>query len=189
LNLIVEAINNSGFSNINIGLDVAATQFYKNKKYYIDKKELNSDELLEFYKKIIKEYPIIFIEDPFAEEDFEGFEKITRLIDKKIVILGDDLLTTNIKRIKKAQEKRACSGAIIKPNQIGTITETIEAIKLAKSFGWKILVSHRSGDTPDSFISDLAVGIGANFIKAGAPARGERTAKYNRLLRIEEELK
>jgi len=190
LNLIIKAADKAGFSKkTNIGLDVAATQFWKNKKYLLEGKELDSEGLLEFYERIIKKFPIIFLEDPFAEDDFEGFQRITRFIDKKLFVLGDDLLTTNIRRVKKAQEVRACSGMIIKPNQVGTITEAIEAAKLAKSYGWKILVSHRSGDTCDSFIADLSVGLEADFIKSGAPARGERVAKYNRLLKIEEEIK
>ncbi|MCX6764910.1 MAG: phosphopyruvate hydratase [Candidatus Nealsonbacteria bacterium] len=190
LSLIMEAIKKSGyFQKTEIGLDVAATQFYKNKKYNFEGRSLTSKEFLNFYKKEIQDFPILFIEDPFAEEDFDGFAGITRSIEKKIFILGDDLITTNLERMKIAEEKKACSGMIIKPNQVGTVTETLEAAKLAKFYGWKILVSHRSGDTFDSFISDLAVGIGADFIKAGAPARGERVEKYNRLLRIEEELK
>ena len=131
---------------------------------------------------------IITKKDPFSEEDFEGFREITKKLSKKIVVIGDDLLATNPGRIKKAKEEKACNGAIIKLNQIGTVSEALEAVKLAKSFGWKIMVSHRSGETLDDFISDFAVGISADFIKAGAPARGERVAKYNRLLRIEEEL-
>ena len=190
LNLIIKAIGRAGFSRkTKIGLDVAASQFQRNKRYYLDGKKLNSNELLNFYKKLIQKFPILFIEDPFAEEDLAGFRKITSSFDKKLLIFGDDLLTTNIDRIKKAQAKRACSGVIIKPNQAGTVTEAIEAAKLAKSYGWKILVSHRSGETQDSFIADLSVGISADFIKAGAPARGERVTKYNRLLRIEEEIK
>jgi len=136
------------------------------------------------------------LEDPFAEDDFEGWELLMLNINKrinkrnsKLLIIGDDLLATNHKRIKLAEEKKACNAVIIKMNQIGTITETIEAAKLAKSYGWKIIVSHRSGETCDDFVADLAVGIGADFIKTGAPARGERVAKYNRLLRIEEEIR
>ena len=189
LSLIMAGARKAGVSKIKIGLDVAASQFYKDKRYYFEGKKISSDQLLDFYKKIIKKFPIIFLEDPFAEEDYAGFKKAQKVLGEKIIILGDDLLTTNIERIKKAHQEEACSGVIIKPNQIGTITETIEAVKLAKSYGWKILVSHRSGDTIDSFIADLAVGIGADFIKSGAPARGERMAKYNRLSKIEEELK
>ena len=138
---------------------------------------------------LIQKYPILGLEDPFSEEDWESFSKITKKLGKKIKIIGDDLTVTNPNRIKLAYSKKACNGLILKPNQIGTVTEAIEAGKLAKSYGWKIIVSHRSGETCDDFIADLAVGIGADFIKAGAPARGERVVKYNRLLRIEEELK
>jgi len=162
--------------NIKIGLDVAASQFKKD-KYDI-----------KFYQNIVKKYPIAFIEDPFGEEDWNSFKKITTKLGKKITIVGDDLLTTNINRIRLAYIKRACNGVIIKPNQIGTITETLQAVKLAKLYKWKVIVSHRSGETLDDFIADLAVGVGADYIKSGAPARGERLAKYNRLLKIESEL-
>ncbi len=135
----------------------------------------------------MKEYPIVAIEDPFSEEDWEGWQALS--LKSKILIVGDDLLATNPERIKLAQKRGACNAVIIKPNQIGTITETIEAAKLARSFGWKIVVSHRAGETLDDFIADLAVGIGVDFIKAGAPSRKERMAKYKRLVKIEEELK
>ncbi|MBM3250807.1 MAG: phosphopyruvate hydratase [Candidatus Nealsonbacteria bacterium] len=163
-----------------IGLDVAASGFSspQKEKYNID-----------FYNNLIKDYPIIFIEDPFGEEDYKNFKNITQEIGEKVIIVGDDFLTTNVNIIKKARELRACNGAIIKPNQIGTVTETLEAIKLVKSYNWKIVVSHRSGETMDDFISDLAVGVGADFIKSGAPVPAERLAKYNRLLKIEKELK
>jgi enolase len=190
LELIMRAINKAGYSGkIKIGLDVAATELLSKNKYCLEGKEFSSGELVDFYEKLIKKFPIIFIEDPFGEKDFKGFSELNKKIGGKVIILGDDLLTTNTERIKKAQVKKACNGTIIKPNQIGTVTEAIQAIKLAKSYNWKVLVSHRSGDTEDSFISDLAVGAGADFIKSGAPARAERTAKYNQLLRIEERIK
>ncbi len=189
LDLIIKAVKKANYQNkIKIGLDCAATQFYKDKKYQLEGAVFTKQGLLAFYKDLVKNYPIIFLEDPFSEEDWQGFQEITKKLGEKITIVGDDLLTTNIERIKQAQDKKACSGLILKPNQIGTITETLKAAKLAKSFKWKIIVSHRSGDTCDDFISDLAVGIGADFIKSGAPARGERVAKYNRLLRIEQEM-
>ena len=128
------------------------------------------------------------MEDPFQEEDFEGFAKLHKMIGDRVVILGDDLLASNVERIKIAEEKKAANGLILKPNQIGTVTETIEAAKLAKSYGWKIMVSNRAGETEDDFIADLAVGIGAEFIKSGAPFPKERMAKYNRLVKIEEEI-
>ncbi|MCD6550137.1 phosphopyruvate hydratase [bacterium] len=190
LNIIMKAIKKADYlGKVRIGLDAAATQFYRNKKYWIDGKKFSQDELINYYKSLIKKFPILFIEDPFAEQDFEGFRKAKQLFPREVFILGDDLLVTNVERIKKAHTIDCCSGAIIKPNQIGTVSEAIEAAKLVRSYGWKVLVSHRSGDTTDSFIADLAVGVGADFIKAGAPARGERVEKYNRLLRIEEELK
>lgn len=181
LEYILKAI---GSDKVDIGLDCAASQFYSKGKYNIDDKTLNRDELLSFYyKELISQYPIIFIEDPFAENDWAGWQDITRKLGKKIFIIGDDLLCTNIKRIKQAKKRKACNGVIIKPNQIGTVTETLEAVKLAKSYKWKIMVSHRSGETMDDFIADLAVGV--DFIKSGAPSKPERLAKYNRLVKIE----
>jgi len=143
----------------------------------------------ENYSELVGKYPFILsIEDPFAEEDFESFAQLKNKIGNQVLIFGDDLTVSNIERIKLAKEKDACSGLILKPNQIGTVTETITAAKLAKSCGWKIMVSHRAGETEDSFIADLAVGLGADFIKSGAPFSKERMAKYNRLVKIEEEL-
>ncbi len=171
LDFIVEAAK--GY-DIKIGLDCAASQIKKGMYH------------LEFYQGLVRDYPIIFFEDPFAEDDWESFRNITKELN--VIILGDDLLSTNIKRIKQAKAKQACNGAIIKINQIGTITETFQAIDLAKTYGWKIIISHRSGETTDSFIADLAVGSGAEFIKSGAPYKKERLAKYNRLLKIENQL-
>jgi len=172
-------------------LDCAATHFYKDGQYYLERATFTREGLLSFYEEIIKKYPIVGLEDPFAEEDFEGWSLLNskfKIQNSKFLIIGDDLLVTNPERIKMAKEKELCNGAIIKINQIGTVSEAIEAAKLAKSFGWKIIVSHRSGETNDDFISDFAVGIRADYIKAGAPARGERVAKYNRLLEIENEI-
>jgi len=171
--------------NVKIGLDVAASGFYKDEKYVLEGKTLTFDKLLKYYQDIVKKYPIIFIEDPFEEEDWKSFKKITTKLGKKIAIVGDDLLTTNIERMRLAYCKKACNGVIIKPNQIGTVTQTLQAVQLAKLYKWKIIVSHRSGETLDSFIADLAVGVQSDYIKSGAPARGERLAKYNRLLEIE----
>ena len=190
LNLILKAAKNLNYQNkIKIVLDIASSQFYRNGRYKMKIKVFTSEGLLKYYSDLIQKYPILGLEDPFSEEDLENFSKITKKFGKKIKIIGDDLTVTNPNRIKLAYSKKACNGLILKPNQIGTVTEAIEAGKLAKSYGWKIMVSHRSGESCDDFISDLAVGIDADFIKAGAPARGERVAKYNRLLRIEEELK
>lgn len=189
LDLISEAIETLGYQDkIKFNLDCAASQFFRKNEYSLENKFFSKEELLHYYFDLIQKYPITALEDPFAEDDWEGFQKITELIGGKILIIGDDLLVTNPKRIMEAKSKKACNGLLIKIDQIGTISEAIKAAKLAKSFGWKIMVSHRSGDTCDNFISDFAVGISADFIKAGAPARGERVAKYNRLLKIEEEL-
>jgi len=189
LDLIMKAIKLAGYQDkIKIGLDCAASQLFKDKSYHLDQTIFIKDGLLKFYQSLVKKYPILFIEDPFAQEDWQNFKEITKKLGKNIAIIGDDLLTTNPERIREAQKKKVCNGLILKPNQIGTITEALEAAKLAKSYGWKIMVSHRSGETNDDFIADLAVGISADFIKAGAPARGERVAKYNRLLKIEQEL-
>jgi enolase len=172
-----------------IALDCAASQFYKNEKYNIENRELTKQELLEYYEGLINNFPLISIEDPYAEEDWQGFESIVRQMGDKIIIVGDDLTTTNIKRIKEAHNKSACNGVILKLNQIGTVSETIEASNMAKSFSWKTIVSHRSGETMDDFIADLAVGLQADFLKAGSPAKPERMVKYSRLLEIEQELK
>jgi len=153
--------------------------------------EFGQDELIDYYDNLIEKYPISGLEDPFAEEDWEGWKNLSSKFKTKnpeLLIIGDDLLVTNPKRIKMAEERGACNAMILKLNQIGTVTEAVEAAKLAKSFDWKIVVSHRSGETEDDFIADLAVGIGAGFIKSGAPFPKERMAKYNRLVKIEEEL-
>ena len=175
--------------DVKFGLDIAASQFYKKERYNLDGRELTRNELVDYYKEIISRFPVTFIEDPFEEEDWVGFEVLTKETIGKVNILGDDLTTTNIKRIKEAENKKACNGVIIKPNQIGTVSEAIDAAKLAQSFGWKVLVSHRSGETHDDFIADLAVGVQADFFKAGAPVTPERMVKYNRMLEIESELR
>ena len=185
LYLLKSAIGND---DAKIALDCAASQFYKNGKYIIEGQEFTGTGLLDFYEDLIKKFPIISIEDPYAEEDWNGFELINKKLGSNIPIIGDDLTTTNLKRIKEAHNKNACNGIILKPNQIGTITETINACKLAKSFGWKTIVSHRSGETMDDFIADLAVGLSTDFIKSGSPAKEERMVKYNRLLEIEKEI-
>ena len=161
--------------NVKIIIDVAASQFSAalRKKYNAA-----------FYQNLIERYPIIALEDPFPEDNLASWQKFR---PQNIAVIGDDLLTTNPERIKMAKEKNLCNAMILKINQIGTVSEALEAAGLAKSYGWKIMVSHRSGETNDDFIVDLAIGIGADYIKSGAPARGERVAKYNRLLKIEED--
>lgn len=174
-------------SDVRFALDSAASEFYQDGKYIVEKNELTRSQLLDFYKNLANEFPIISFEDPFAEDDWEGFKEFTNEISPRTVI-ADDLTTTNIKQIKEAHNKSACNGVLIKLNQIGSVTETIDAINMTKSFGWKVAVSHRSGETMDNFIADLAVGTGADFLKAGSPAKPERMVKYQRLLEIEQEL-
>ena len=191
LDLIMEAALRSSSidkGKLKLVLDCAASQFQKNDKYELEESYFTKEELLNFYTGLISKYPIIGLEDPFGENDWQGFQLMFKQLGDKIIIIGDDLLVTNTKRIKEAAEKTACNGAIIKVNQIGTVSEAIEAVRLAKSFGWKIMVSHRSGETLDDFIADFAVGVSADFIKSGAPATPERLAKYNRLLAIEQEM-
>lgn len=192
LSYLEKAVQKAGYKKeeIKFALDCAASEFYnkEEKTYFLDKKEKNGEEMINYYKKLIKRYPIFSIEDPFQENDFKIWAELKKQT-KNLLIIGDDLLTTNPKRIKKAVKNNSCNGLLLKINQIGTITESIKAMKLAKSNDWKIMVSHRSGETCDNFIADLAVGLGVEFIKAGAPARGERVSKYNQLLRIKKEKK
>ena len=169
-------------------LDCAASQFYKQDSYLPEGKELNKNELVEYYKELVNAYPVIGLEDPMAENDWQGFEIIFRELGDKIIIIGDDLLVTSPIRIQEAAKKTACNSAIIKVNQIGTVSEAIQAVKMAKEYKWKTIVSHRSGETMDDFIADFSVGIGADFIKSGAPGPAERMVKYNRLLEISNEI-
>lgn len=193
--VIIEAIQKAGYSTdkVKIGIDAAASSFYKEGKYNIRTKEgivrsLTSQELVGWYKDLLEKYPINSIEDGFAEDDWNGFVELKKNFGDKIIVVGDDLLVTNIKKIKQAIKKQAVNSVLIKLNQIGTVTETIKAIMLAKSQNWIPFISHRSGETEDSYIADLAVGLKCQFIKTGAPCRSERLAKYNRLLKIEAKL-
>jgi len=172
-----------------LGLDVAASHFYKNGRYSIrDRTQaLEAHELIEYYRELCLAYPLLLLEDPLYEDDWQGWNKLSFQLDKTIIV-GDDLLCTNPKRIEKAIKEKSCRAILVKPNQIGTISETLKVINLARQAGWKVIVSHRSGETNDDFIADFAVGVQADFTKFGAPARGERVAKYNRLLEIESEL-
>ncbi|MFH2101327.1 MAG: enolase C-terminal domain-like protein, partial [Candidatus Micrarchaeota archaeon] len=160
----------------------------KAKEYNVDGKKLDEGELLEYYVELTKKYRIVSIEDPFYEDSFGAFAQLTKKLAPKIQIVGDDLLVTNVERIKTAIEHRSVTALLLKVNQIGTVTESLQAAQLCRENGMNVVVSHRSGETCDSFIADLAVGLNAGQIKTGAPARGERTAKYNQLLRIEEKL-
>ncbi len=189
LKLLVSAIKDSGYKGkVEIGLDVAASEFFKDGKYIFQGKAVESKELIDFYKKIIKKYPIFSIEDPFDQNDFDCFAQLTKEVGDETQIVGDDLLVTNPVRIKKAIQLKACNTLLLKVNQIGSVSEAIEAANLAFSNNWRIMVSHRSGETEDSFIADLAVGLGAQEIKSGATCRSERLSKYNQLLRIENAL-
>jgi len=173
-----------------IALDPAASEFYKNKKYVLAKEgvSLTSREMVEYYVKWVSQYPIISIEDGMAEDDWAGWQLMTQKLGDKVLLVGDDLYVTNVNRLSKGLKLKASNAILIKLNQIGTLTETIAAVEMAHLAGWKAVVSHRSGETEDTTIADLAVGLNTGLIKAGAPCRSERTAKYNRLLRIEGEL-
>ncbi len=189
LDLILEVLEDLGYEKkVKLGLDCAASEFYLQGKYKVEGSPLTPEKLTEKYRSLFENYPLISMEDPFAQDDWDSWKNFTRE-NKGELIIGDDLLVTNVERIKKAIQLKACNGLLLKINQIGTISESIEAFKLAKKNHWTVMVSHRSGETEDSFIADLSVGLGAEFIKAGAPCRGERLAKYNQLLRIEEELR
>ena len=185
LNILQQAIADAGHKNkIKLAIDCAASEFYSHGEYNVDGKKLTSPKLLGYYLELIKKYPLISIEDPFQQEDFTSFSILRQR--SKIQIVGDDLTVTNPQRIKLAIKEKSCNCLLLKVNQIGTLTEALDAVKLAYQNDWKVMVSHRSGETEDTFIADLAVGIGCGQIKSGAPCRGERTAKYNRLLRIEQ---
>ena len=192
--LIKKAVEKSGYNGkVMIAIDAAASQFYKKNKYSFMGENLSNLQLTDYYLDLIKESKLdfAFIEDPFDEKDWPSWQWLMKEFKKReiaIPIIGDDLLTTNPSRMKMAEEKKACNGMIIKPNQIGSVSEAMKAAVLAKKYGWVIVASHRSGDSCDSFISDFAVAVGANYIKSGAPARGERTSKYNRLMEIESEV-
>ena len=192
LEAILQAISDAGYddSTVHVGIDAASSSFYSREgsTYQIDGKKLDSVELEDYYEELVKTYPIRTLEDPFDEDNFDSFTQITRKLGNRIKIIGDDLYVTNPERIKRGLQKKATNAILIKLNQIGTVTETLGAIKMSKDAGLDIVVSHRSGETEDTFISHLATSQESLFIKTGAPARGERTAKYNELLRIEEEL-
>ncbi|XP_064375328.1 gamma-enolase isoform X3 [Dromaius novaehollandiae] len=194
LELLKEAIDKAGYTDkIVIGMDVAASEFYRDGKYDLDFKSpddpsryISADELGDLYQSFVRDYPVVSIEDPFDQDDWEAWSKFTANVG--IQIVGDDLTVTNPKRIERAVEEKACNCLLLKVNQIGSVTEAIQACKLAQENGWGVMVSHRSGETEDTFIADLVVGLCTGQIKTGAPCRSERLAKYNQLMRIEEEL-
>jgi enolase len=191
LQLILKSAQDLGYQNekdFNLALDSAASEFYHDDFYFFKKenKKLNADELIEYYKNLKEKYKIMSFEDPFAENDWSAFQKFTQTVNT--LVIGDDLYTTNPLLIKKGIEEKTTNAVLIKPNQIGTIYETTQAINLAKKNNWRVVISHRSGETEDSFIADLAYGCGADFIKTGSMCRSERLSKYNRLIEIENNL-
>ena len=191
LDTIVAAITAAGYKpgdDISIGLDVASSEFFDNSTYAFEGKNMSSDDMIAYYEKLIDEYPIISIEDPLAEEDWDGWEKLTQQIGKKCQLVGDDLFVTNPSRLERGIKSRVANAILIKVNQIGTLTETLHAIKMAQDAKYGVIVSHRSGETEDTTIADLAVATNAGQIKTGSMSRTDRMAKYNQLLRIEEEL-
>ena len=191
LDYIILAIKESGYTpgkDVNLALDAAASEFYKDGKYTINKKELTKEELINYYIKLTENYPIISIEDAFSEDDIDSIKKLTELIGNKIMLVGDDYFVTNIEYLQKGITEKYNNAILLKANQIGTITEMLETIKLAKEAGFKTIISHRSGETEDTFISQMAVGLNLGYIKTGSLCRGERIAKYNELLRIEEKI-
>lgn len=193
LDFIVKAITNSNYipgKDIGIALDVAASEFYNEETntYKLDGKDITSDELISYYNELLETYPIVSIEDPFYENDWESLTKFTNLVGNKIMIVGDDFFVTNKIYLQKGIDLKAGNAIIIKANQIGTITETLETVKLAKANNYHTIISHRSGETEDTFIAELAVGLDAKYIKTGSMSRGERICKYNELLRIEEKI-
>ena len=191
LDLILEAIEKAGFKpgkEIALAMDVAATEFHEKGKYSFEGKQLTADEMIAYYAELVSAYPLVSIEDPLDEEDWDGWKKMTTQLGEKIQIVGDDLFVTNPERLARGIENHTANAMLVKVNQIGTLTETMDAVTLAHRSGYRTMMSHRSGETEDTTIADLAVALECGQIKTGAPARSERVAKYNQLLRIEEEL-
>ncbi len=191
LDLIVEAIGKTGFSvgeDIALALDVAATEFYEGGAYAFEGAKKSADEMAAYYAELVSAYPLVSIEDPMDEEDWEGWQALTQQLGDSVQIVGDDLFVTNPERLQRGIDSRAANALLVKVNQIGTLTETLDAVAMAHRNGFRCMMSHRSGETEDTTIADLAVATDCGQIKTGAPARSERVAKYNQLLRIEEEL-
>lgn len=189
LDLIVEAITKAGFTpgkDVALALDVASSEFYKDGAYHFEGGEHSAEDMAKVYEELLDEYPIVSIEDPLQEDDWEGYTAVTAAIGDKVQIVGDDFFVTNPERLKEGIAKKAANALLVKVNQIGTLSETLDAVELAHRNGYRTMISHRSGETEDTTIADLAVALGSGQIKTGAPARSERVAKYNQLLRIEE---
>lgn len=193
IELILKAIEEAGYqpgSDCFIALDVAASEFYQDNQYFLTKEErrLSREEMVDYYAELVSSYPIISIEDGMAEDDWQGWQLLMKRLGGKVQIVGDDLYVTNLKRLSQGISERASNAILIKPNQVGTLTETVKTIEMAKLSGWATIISHRSGETEDTTIADLAVAMNTGMIKTGAPCRSERNCKYNRLLKIESEL-
>lgn len=193
LQLLVQAIEEAGYrpgEDINIAIDAAASEWYENGEYFFPKrkKQMGKEQLIAYFEDLARRYPVVSIEDPLSEEDYLGFTDITSQIGEKVQIVGDDLFVTNPERLKKGIEQRSANAILIKPNQIGSLSETMLAVRLAKENGYQTIISHRSGETEDTSIADIAVALNAGQIKTGAPARTDRVCKYNRLLEIEKSL-
>ncbi|MCX6706913.1 MAG: phosphopyruvate hydratase [Candidatus Woesearchaeota archaeon] len=187
IHLLLDTIESLGYQKeISLAIDAASSEFFRDGQYNIGGKDISPERLMGIYESMIKDYPIVSLEDPFAEDDFNSWEQFTKRTE--IQVVGDDLLATNPLRIKMGIDRKLCNALLLKVNQIGTLTEAVQAAKMAMDNGWHVMVSHRSGETASSFIADLAVGLGCGQIKSGAPCRSERLEKYNQLLRIEEEL-
>ena len=188
IELLIDAILTAGYStdSVKICLDVASSEFFNGNKYYIRGQGYSSEEFVEILSKLVEEFPIVSIEDGLSQEDWAGWEFLTQQLGNRCQLVGDDLFVTNLRRIKMGVEKCCANSVLIKPNQIGTLSETLDAIKFSKSNGYTTVISHRSGETEDTFIADLSVGVNSGLIKTGSLSRGERIAKYNRLLKIEE---
>jgi enolase len=191
ITIVLQAITDSGYipsKNVVLALDAASSEFYENGKYHFEGKKRSSSEMVDYYEGLVGKYPILSIEDGLAENDWDGWRMMTERLARKIQLVGDDIFVTNTRILRKGIQKGIANSILIKLNQIGTLTETLDAIEMAKRAGYTAIISHRSGETEDSTIADLSVAYNTGFIKTGSIARGERTAKYNRLLRIEEEL-
>ena len=191
LDLIITAIEKAGFvpgKDVGLALDVAATEFFKDGAYQFEGKATGTDEIIAYYKQLVSDYPLVSIEDPLSEDEWDAWAQLMREVGDKVQIVGDDLFVTNPTRLAKGIELRSANSLLVKLNQIGTLTETLDAVTLAQRNGFTTMTSHRSGETEDTTIADLSVATNAGQIKTGAPARGERINKYNQLLRIEEEL-
>jgi len=185
LDYLMRAMKEAGYE-VDIALDVAASEFYRNGKYHIEGRKLSAGEMIKIYSEMINKYPITSIEDGLHEDDWEGWQQLTSHLGDRVQLVGDDFLVTNTERLSQAVEMNAANAILIKLNQIGTVTETVAAVKMAKKAGWNSVISHRSGETEDTFIADLAVGLETGQIKTGSLSRTDRVAKYNQLLRIEE---